>query len=638
MYTFEDKLCEGCPVYESLGGYTLSCSRNPEEGTGRQMFGWIIGKAGLPAYGCPTDEKSSVPEVAWQCFKGTRPAPSVKELLSDDVASEVYTTEARRAVANSDLRRALEAYGRALHGGPEFMASWRRRGEIHSERAKVAQTLDRFDDALAEVELALALRPDELPALLLRAQLLQETGEVAEATLSAKQCWLIAEQRLSTEGRRDARRAFRRIKDDCERLLEELGDSPDQALPEGCKFGGSRTVADAPLAESTIGVQVSNCGTDECNGVYQPSGKESNGQPIYENVSGFVLSLEVLPMKGSKEARFGWIIGKDRLGYYGARTDKATRKPPKEGWRSFGAGKPPTPSCMVKSVFAPSAVTSAARGALGRSDTDEVVAALCKSLEQPRIAGSLPERTAVLIELAKVLLQVGQLTDAKAKVEEAVTLSPAHEEAYLLRAEVLEAMDDPTEAARCLQQLLTMMPASERGSQVLADLAPRVSSVKEWLRYQGDVHVPCAAAAATASQRSEEHDKLLAEQLRMLWMRARPDKFENLHDEVHVHWVLPEGVCGGDLVVAIGVQHLSIRVAGRPLYSQDLSHTVKPSESYWTYDAPDLILTLCKGTLNDHWLQLKYEDPRDRELRLQAEQAALEAPLPPKAEAPQPLE
>merc|ERR1739848_472659 len=74
-----------------------------------------------------------------------------------------------------------------------------------------------------------------------------------------------------------------------------------------------------------------------------------------------------------------------------------------------------------------------------------------------------------------------------------------------------------------------------------------------------------------------------------------PDSFEDGDGEVYAHWIIPSGICTSDIQVDIAVQHLTVRVRDVVLFDQELAHRVVPSQSSWTYDAPDVGVTLCKS-------------------------------------------
>ena len=98
---------EGCPVYGSLNGFSLSACQCPDD-SGKALWGWIIGQAGVAAYGGVTSQKEVIPLTAWQCFEGPQPAPRLHLVNADawrkrascytwaqDSLAEAYLEEAR---------------------------------------------------------------------------------------------------------------------------------------------------------------------------------------------------------------------------------------------------------------------------------------------------------------------------------------------------------------------------------------------------------------------------------------------------------------------------------------------------------------------------------------------------------------
>jgi len=615
---------EGCPIYENLGGYTLTVTRSPEDDEhGRMSWGWVIGRVNMAVYGCPTDEKATIPSGGWQCFKGEAPVPGevVPVGESQDDAAAAYAREVNSGAFKVDMKRALSTFDHALDGGPALTADWARRAELLAGRAKVRQALDQFDQALQDIDDALYFKPDMLPALLLRARLLSETGELSDAALSAKQCWVILEDRAATGGGRESQKMLEKLRDDCKRMLEEVGERPDTLLPKG--YEGNTLSPDDPdqeesahpQVERTIGVQVSGAGAEDVNGVYRPTGEHSNGEPIYSNVRGFKLSLEVLPMKSTKEAKYGWVIGRDKVGFYGARTDKQTRRPPREGWRSFASGRPPVPTCLVKSVFAD---TLAAEGkdALCSRDAKAAIAKLTKALAQQRVAGDMPQRAAVLADLAAALREDQQLEAARMRAEEAVRVAPGSEAVHLEYASVLEALGDVDGAAQALQRLLTMRPANEQAAAQLLEIAASVPKARDWLRFHREIDASgLGDRVLSRSEILEERRRETERKLRQLARRRGPELFEDQEGEVMAQWLLPEGVAVHEIHVEIRVQQLILSIRGITIFDYPLLCPIKPSESYWNYNAPELVFMLCKSMQDDPWMQLRLPSKEEQASR-----------------------
>jgi tetratricopeptide (TPR) repeat protein len=81
---------------------------------------------------------------------------------------------ARVHIVGADFAGAIEACDRVLSADPQ-------RAETHATRAAALRGLGRPDDALASVERALALRPDDAYILMVGGQILADAGRFDEA-------------------------------------------------------------------------------------------------------------------------------------------------------------------------------------------------------------------------------------------------------------------------------------------------------------------------------------------------------------------------------------------------------------------------------------------------------------------------
>lgn len=88
--------------------FSLSACRSPDE-TGQLQWGWIIGRDGVPAYGCVAERKESIPMSGWQCFQGPPPAPTL-HLLSASELPQFSLEEARQRAFAGDLHLAVKAF------------------------------------------------------------------------------------------------------------------------------------------------------------------------------------------------------------------------------------------------------------------------------------------------------------------------------------------------------------------------------------------------------------------------------------------------------------------------------------------------------------------------------------------------
>ncbi|CAE8619367.1 unnamed protein product, partial [Polarella glacialis] len=265
VYTqVEREICEGCPVYGNLGGFFLTASRQPESDTGRMLWGWIIGRSGVPAYACPSEEKAMIPESDWQCFQGEAPGPSVVLLPNGDAdaLAAAYAREARLRAGLGDLpaasaRRAAEAYERAKLGGAALAANWTERAKLHAEHGQVLRSLAKTDAALAEVNAALELRPELPQALQLSALLWNDSAEAGKSALAAKQCFMLLSSTMPEEATSDKRRWQLRLLRDCEHLLAELGESLDSSLPRcyGASFDEDSSLTVCANEEMVVGLE-----------------------------------------------------------------------------------------------------------------------------------------------------------------------------------------------------------------------------------------------------------------------------------------------------------------------------------------------------------------------------------------------
>mmetsp|Transcript_33240 Transcript_33240/g.103164 ORF Transcript_33240/g.103164 Transcript_33240/m.103164 type:complete len:139 (+) Transcript_33240:123-539(+) len=106
------------------------------------------------------------------------------------------------------------------------------------------------------------------------------------------------------------------------------------------------------------------------------------------------------------------------------------------------------------------------------------------------------------------------------------------------------------------------------------------------------------------------------------WLRSQkaPQVFENKESEVHACWTLPSAELGAcDLRVEMQVRRLGITVRGVAIFDEELANRIKPSESSWAYNAPDLTMVLCKCMDRGAWPKwetLHLESLDEREARL----------------------
>mmetsp|Transcript_77196 Transcript_77196/g.153077 ORF Transcript_77196/g.153077 Transcript_77196/m.153077 type:complete len:570 (+) Transcript_77196:46-1755(+) len=87
-------------------------------------------------------------------------------------------------------------------------------------------------------------------------------------------------------------------------------------------------------------VVVSGAGREAANSLYRPTGYYWHGAPVFENDVGCLLSREPHPIRGSKQLRYGWIIGRHGRPLYAVKNDGMV--PPTVGWQRF-EGELPVP-------------------------------------------------------------------------------------------------------------------------------------------------------------------------------------------------------------------------------------------------------------------------------------------------------
>ncbi|CAE8606627.1 unnamed protein product [Polarella glacialis] len=501
-----------------------------------------------------------------------------------------------------------------------------------STLSMVLRSLAKTDAALAEVNAALELRPELPQALQLSALLWNDSAEAGKSALAAKQCFMLLSSTMPEEATSDKRRWQLRLLRDCEHLLAELGESLDSSLPRcyGASFDEDSSLTVCANEEMVVGLEVLGCGIDECNGVYESSRQASNKQEAFVNASGFRVSLEVLPTRRGQEAKFGWVIGRDRVGYFGAMTtDEGTcdLPPARHGWRSFAAGGgAAAPSQCRAHVATMASLACRGRALALRSEGDGDVAAeakvlLSQALRDRSAAGELHSRAAVLTDMAMALRQLGNFQEALAIIAEALTLWPALAEAYLEKAMVLIKLSRLPDAAKALKQLLTMRPKDGRAACILLGSLRFQVDAEDWLLHHLEIPLVAhrlehasKANVVDACDRPCRHDSKHG-----LAGTEAPFRLEDSTAEVHVHWVLPDGMEAQEVQVDIQAEHLFVAAAGVALFDQDLAHRIKTSESSWTFAAPDLIVSLSKSMIRGMWPKwevLHKEDIRDRQLRL----------------------
>ena len=164
---------------------------------------------------------------------------------------------------------------------------------------------------------------------------LQESDE-PQAALLAKQCWLMASE--SSEASKQ-----------CQKLLKDLGEAVDASMPEMLDIaahiapssGSQVTYCEASESFTSYvqSIEVKGSSLKEVNGFYEPTRAISNHRPIFQNLHGFSMSLEVLSSKSSTKR--GWVIGKEAVGFYGITQLSASNSLPLEDgkWFSFPAAQ-----------------------------------------------------------------------------------------------------------------------------------------------------------------------------------------------------------------------------------------------------------------------------------------------------------
>ena len=99
----EGLLHEQCPVYAGLSDFSITVCQGPSADDGSLQWGWIIGQAGVPAYGCPTDKKEVIPMQGWQAFEADSPAPNLRGLWDKDEEAAAFADEAFRRAASDTI-------------------------------------------------------------------------------------------------------------------------------------------------------------------------------------------------------------------------------------------------------------------------------------------------------------------------------------------------------------------------------------------------------------------------------------------------------------------------------------------------------------------------------------------------------
>eukprot|EP00933_Yihiella_yeosuensis_P038553 TRINITY_DN32484_c0_g1_i1.p1 TRINITY_DN32484_c0_g1~~TRINITY_DN32484_c0_g1_i1.p1 ORF type:complete len:434 (-),score=76.61 TRINITY_DN32484_c0_g1_i1:131-1306(-) len=377
---------------------------------------------------------------------------------------------------------------------------------------------------------------------------------------------------------------------------------------------------------------------DECNGVYEASLEISNRQQVFENAHGFRLSLEVLPTKGQQDVRYGWVIGRDRVGFFGTKVEQDTDLPPSDstGWRAFQAadGLSVPSSCLAKNIPADARQDAAWKSLMrgGEQGIQEAISTLSALLRCRAAAGEFQKRCSILTDLAAALMRKGDLQDSLAKINSALSFWPASSDAHLWKAAILVELGQYDDAAEVLQKLLTIRPLDGRAAVLLFSIESKIKTwrcIKDWLRYHPEI--PLVKRLLTKeSQANEKETKASgyngnagcpASPRTQLSKLARDASYtlEDFETEVHIHWTLPEVVRSRDLCITFQAEHLSVSACGMSIFEGDLAFKTLSSESSWTFAPPDLTVSLSKAMIDGLWPKwevLYKEDRRTREARL----------------------
>ncbi|CAK9077982.1 unnamed protein product [Durusdinium trenchii] len=572
---------EDLPVYGNLKEFSLSACRSPDE-TGQLQWGWIIGRDGVPAYGCVAERKESIPMSGWQCFQGPPPAPTL-HLLSASELPQFSLEEARQRAFAGDLHLAVKAFREVFHYKSMLFASGRGCARLHVELAQLLCRCQQKDAALAEVKEALNLWPSLPEALLLKAQLYEETDD-GPAALLAKQCWL-----MLPEGQKKLRK-------ECQELLENLGEALDASLPcclapcylEGVDDEASEEGLDEASASHVESLEVKGSSLKEVNGVYEPCRDQiSNHCPSFVNGHGFRLSLEVLPAPNGEATR-GWVIGKDAAGYFGTKDlDDERRFPLEDGkWSCFAAARGATaPTSSVANVAKVDSAIEKGYQARLEGRGEEAVALFRSCLKMSRIRRDLRRVALVYTELAGSFREMDRLEEAQEAVRRALEIWPGHWEAYLAdaglaslgpvasvpfeeAASIWSKLHRAREASVQLRQLLVARDAADGRAQLalLAQLervdAPGMLELKGWMQNHGELPVIADYLARDRSQTSQANNGNAQGE-------SGPEADFVLEDqptEVFAHWTLAVACQARDVDIRFQDQWLLVRVQDQTLF------------------------------------------------------------------------
>eukprot|EP00439_Symbiodinium_sp_Y106_P083040 s8_g22.t2 len=604
VYELEGSLCEGCPVYGNLSDFSLSVCQGPAADTGELQWGWILGRSGVPAYGCPTDTKEEVPLQGWQPFECDEPAPTLRWLTSADAMAEGYAQEARRRAASGTIenqRLAVKAFRQSLQTVTKQQADRTQRALLHTELAALLRTSSREDQALKEVEAALQLRHGLPEALLLKAHLLNAASNEGAAALAAKQCWIQIE---TVDQKADSN--TRRLLRECKELLKELGEACDGLLPKAwpvsvCAAEAPKMLHGGVMDFCIEAVELQGSSVAESDGVYEPSRKVSNGFPVFENRFGFQLSMEVQATKAG-DVSAGWIVGRKNVGFFGTR-QLLSNQFPSNDWHCFpAASKESAPTeCSVKTTQLEENLGWSHWARLGNyGGPAEAARILPACVNRLGRGGDVRRAAWALTELAGALRQLGQFADASVAARKALATCPSLPQAYLELACCLQHQGQKDEAADILQSLLAQQPNDGRAKEALRSLGFDLSCPRD---------IPCEVPTDETTQRAKASKS--------------PDisdfTLEDQKTEVHAHWVLGPLRKAKDILVRFQEQRLLVAVGEDTLFDDELAHRIRPSDSSWTFATPDLTVTLCKRSEEGRWPRwevLHKEDPTERLQRL----------------------
>mmetsp|Transcript_33466 Transcript_33466/g.77130 ORF Transcript_33466/g.77130 Transcript_33466/m.77130 type:complete len:644 (+) Transcript_33466:25-1956(+) len=196
LYLPTGRMWHEAPVFENDRRCMLSREPHKSQKTGETSYGWIIGQDRKPLYAVQSDS-TSPPESGWRKFSGLLPIPRIQcSVLGDAVetAALALKEQGNALFAARSYKEAAAIWSRGLstlsrgQGQEGQLSQLQLQVTFFANRAEALLRLERWEEALADCEAALAIRPTHDKALLRAAVALRNLRRYGDAQEMVQRC------------------------------------------------------------------------------------------------------------------------------------------------------------------------------------------------------------------------------------------------------------------------------------------------------------------------------------------------------------------------------------------------------------------------------------------------------------------